>query len=86
MSTFNYQIDYGDGYENTYPDGYGLHDKNCNDPECSGCWNDDDYDAWFKYIEKYDGNIKRARVLFGGQVYEEKVFIEDEEEEENEEE
>jgi hypothetical protein len=77
MSTnFNYQVDYGDGagWQNAYPDS-SLHDQSCNDPDCQGCWDHDDYEVWFQSIEDYDdGNIKRARVLFGNQVLEERDF------------
>ncbi len=82
MSMYNYQIDYGNGYENAYPDS-SLHDPTCNNPDCSGCWDMDDYEVWFNAIEEYGGGrIERARVLFGGQVLEERVFRKDEQERE----
>lgn len=73
---YNYQIDYGGGYENVYPDGYGMHSINCNDSDCLGCWDQDDYEAWFDQCD--NGAVERARVLFGSQVLEERVFQEDE--------
>ena len=74
---YNYQIDYGSGYENVYPDN-SLHDPACKDSECHGCWDTNDYTIWLSYIDEYDdGRIERARVLFGSQVIEERVFKKD---------
>jgi hypothetical protein len=74
MSIYNYQVDYGNGYENAYPDS-SMHDSSCNNPECQGCWDQDDYEVWFSAIEEYGDGIERARVLLGGMEIEERVFI-----------
>jgi hypothetical protein len=72
--TYNYQVDYGDGYENAYPDS-SLHDPSCSNPDCPGCWDMNDFEVWFESIEDHDdGRIEKARVLFGNQVLEERDF------------
>ena len=70
-----YQINYGDGYENVTPDGYGIHLEWCKDEKCEGCWNpsSNNYEPWFEEV-KEQGSAVSARVLFGGQELEERFF------------
>ena len=57
-----YQVDYGDGWKNVHPDGYGMHEENCNADDCEGCWNPDggDPEVWFHALEE-EGTAERAR-------------------------
>ena len=59
--TYQYQIDYGAGYEDVYP---GL------DVMTS---HDESFASWLASIEA-EGSARRARVLFAGQVVAERVF------------
>ena len=58
-----YQIDYGQGWKNAYPDGYAMHEPECIDEECEGCWSPEggDPDVWFRTVDEW-GAAVRARV------------------------
>lgn len=59
---YQYQVDRGNGYENVYPDYYGV------TPDQT-----EDTDAWFASVEA-EGVAERARILFGGSEVEERIF------------
>lgn len=63
----NYQVNYGAGWENVYPDGYGMHESSCDDEECEGCWSPEsgDTEIWFNAIFAQDAEEARA----GDEIY-----------------
>ena len=58
---YQYQIDYGAGYEDVYPERDGAARQ------------EEDAAAWLAAIEA-EGRARRARVVSGGQVITERVF------------
>jgi len=58
---YTYQVSYGEGWENRYPDNEKYHDRDGAELWCREMVEDQDADA--------------ARVLFGGQVIEENEMV-----------
>ena len=61
MTNYQYQVDYGSGYEDVFPE----YDAASNQEQLAA--------AWLATVEA-EGDAHRARVLSGGQVVAERVF------------
>lgn len=61
MTNYQYQVDYGSGYEDVFPE----YDAAPNEEQLAA--------AWLATVEA-EGGANRARVLSGGQVVAERVF------------
>ncbi len=58
-----YQVDKGNGYRDVEPDGSGVHQPDCTDPYCDGCWLPDgpDPEPWFQRPQSRTAPVSEAR-------------------------